>query len=91
MKIEHGQLKVLSNGKRVTYTDITEQVKKIIKGSEIEDGLCIVSSQHTTCSVVFEEFVHDKNWNGDELLQVALNRILDKFIPRQLVVLKKEF
>ncbi|HFD1634326.1 TPA: YjbQ family protein [Enterococcus faecium] len=43
MKIKHGHLKVLSNGKR------------------------------------------NKDWNGDELLQVDLNRILDKFVPRQLI------
>ncbi|GBD62714.1 secondary thiamine-phosphate synthase enzyme [Tetragenococcus halophilus subsp. flandriensis] len=84
MKIEHGSLKVESNGSKVTYSDITDQVRQEIQEAGVQDGLCVVSSQHTTCSVIFEEFVHDKDWNGDELLQVDLNRILDKLIPRQL-------
>lgn len=36
-----------------------------------------------TCSVLFEEFVHDKDFNGDEFLQVDLNNILDKIVPRE--------
>lgn len=84
MKIEHESLQIESNGKRVTYSDITEKVRQIIQATGVQDGLCVVSSQHTTCSVIFEEFVHDKDWNGDELLQVDLNHILDKMVPRQL-------
>uniref|UniRef100_UPI00403F1238 YjbQ family protein n=1 Tax=Candidatus Enterococcus willemsii TaxID=1857215 RepID=UPI00403F1238 len=84
MNIKHGTINVLSNGTRVTYTDITNQVREHINNSGIRDGLCIVSSQHTTCSIIFEEFVHDKDWKGDEFLQVDLNRILDKLVPRQL-------
>ncbi|GAB2021140.1 YjbQ family protein [Pseudolactococcus yaeyamensis] len=84
MTIKHGQIKVASNGRRVTYTNITDDVKKFIKESGIKDGMLLISSQHTTCSVVFEEFVHDLDWNGDELLQVDLNRILDQLIPPQL-------
>ncbi|MGX7195809.1 YjbQ family protein [Enterococcus olivae] len=84
MKIEHRTIEVESNGRRVTYQDITEEVKELIREAGVRDGMCIVSSQHTTCSVIFEEYVHDKDWNGDELLQVDLNRILDKVIPRQL-------
>ena len=33
--------------------------------------------------MIFEEYVHDKDWKGDEFLQVDQNRILDKLIPRQ--------
>lgn len=84
MQVKHDALKVESNGTRVTYTDITEKVKQKIQEAGIQDGFCVVSSQHTTCSVIFEEFVHDKDWNGDELLQVDLNHILEKLIPRQL-------
>lgn len=77
-------LTLTSNGKRVSYHNITEQVKEIIKKSGVQTGSCLVQSPHTTCSVIFEEFVHDTDFNGDEFLQVDLNNILDKIIPREL-------
>lgn len=73
-----------SNGQRVTYHNITAQVKEIVAKSGIKNGICVVQSQHTTCSVIFEEYVHDTDFNGDEFLQVDLNRILDRIIPREL-------
>lgn len=77
-------LTLTSNGKRVSYHNITEQVKEIIKKSGVQVGTCLVQSPHTTCSVIFEEFVHDTDFNGDEFLQVDLNNILDKLVPREL-------
>lgn len=69
---------------RVSYHNITEQVKEIVEKSGIKDGICVVQSPHTTCSVIFEEYVHDTDFNGDEYLQVDLNRILDRIVPREL-------
>lgn len=84
MAVKHAQLILRSNGVRATYHEITQQVKEKVEESGIKNGICVVSSPHTTCSVIFEEFVHDKDWNGDEYIQVDLNRILDKLVPRQL-------
>lgn len=82
--IRHEQFLVESNGSRVTYHNITKEIRNIIQASGIEDGFCVITTPHTTCSIVFEEYVHDKDWNGDEFLQVDQNRVLDKIIPRQL-------
>ena len=73
-----------SNGQRPTYHNITKQIKEIVEKSGVKNGICVVQSPHTTCSVIFEEFVHDTDFNGDEFLQVDLNRILDRIIPREL-------
>lgn len=73
-----------SNGSRVTYHNITPQVKQVVANSGIQNGICVIQSPHTTCSVIHEEFMHDLDWNGDEFLQVDLNRILDKLVPREL-------
>lgn len=78
------KLTLHSNGRRVTYHNITKDVKKLLEESGIQQGYCVVQSPHTTCSVIFEEFVHDRDYNGDEFLQVDLNRILDRIIPREL-------
>lgn len=84
MAVYTQELNVTSHGGRVSYLNITDEVKKIVKDSEIKDGICLVQSPHTTCSVIFEEFVHDLDFNGDEFLQVDLNRILDNIVPREL-------
>lgn len=83
MTVYQDTIVVQSNGNRPSYHNIAEQVKGIIRKSGIRDGLCVVQSPHTTCSVIFEEFVHDTDFNGDEFLQVDLNRILDRIIPRE--------
>lgn len=78
------ELRLLSNGTRVTYHNISDQVKEAIANSGIQNGICTIATPHTTCSVILEEYVHDKDWNGDEFLQVDMNRILSSIIPRQL-------
>lgn len=83
MSIYKDTIVVTSNGNRPSYHNITEQVRKALAESGIQNGLCVVQSPHTTCSVIFEEFVHDKDFNGDEFLQVDLNRILDRLVPRE--------
>ena len=82
MKMYKEQIELESHGGRPTYFDITPQLKKIIQESGIKDGICAVSSPHTTCAVFFEEFVHDYTEEGDEFLQVDLNNGLNKIFPR---------
>jgi thiamine phosphate synthase YjbQ (UPF0047 family) len=68
---------------QVSYHNITDQVRTIVNESGIQNGICVVQSQHTTCSVIFEESVHDTDFNGKEFLQVDLDRVLDRIIPRE--------
>lgn len=77
------QITVQSHGNTPSYINITEEVKKAIKQSNVQNGICAVISPHTTCSVFFEEFVHDFNESGDEFLQQDLNDVLTKIIPNQ--------
>lgn len=76
-------LTLTSHGNRVTYHEITEEIKEIVEKSNIKNGICTVSSPHTTCSVFFEEFMHDLDYWGYESIQVDLNRIMENIIPRQ--------
>ena len=68
---------------RPSYHMITDQVKDVVKRSGIQNGICLVQTTHTTCSVYFDEYMHDKNYYGDDYLQVDLNNVLQKIIPRQ--------
>lgn len=81
MTVYKEQITLISHGKTPTFFDITDSVKKVIKDSGIQTGICVVISPHTTCSVFFEEFVHDYNENGEEFLQTDLNNVLKKIIP----------
>lgn len=83
MKIYQETIHLESHGNRVTYHEITDKVNQILKESRVNNGIVVVQSPHTTCSVMFEEFVHDKDFKGDEFLQVDMNRILEKIVPRQ--------
>lgn len=74
-------LKLKSKGSEPTFINITEEVKKAIRESGVCNGICVVISPHTTCSVFFEEYAHDKNEIGVESLQEDLNNVLKKIIP----------
>lgn len=81
MSIYKEQINLTSHGGRPSFFDITPQVKEAIEKSKIQNGICVVISPHTTCSVFFEEFVHDYTEEGDEFLQVDLNEVLKKIVP----------
>ena len=78
MKLYKEQIELTSHGKTPSYFDITPQVKEAIAKSGVKEGICTVLTAHTTCSVFFEEFVHDYTEDGDEFLQVDLNNVLEK-------------
>ncbi|MDF7639589.1 YjbQ family protein [Lactobacillus sp. ESL0791] len=82
MKVYQDTIQVTTKA-RVTYVDITSKVRESVKKSDVDNGICLVQTPHTTCSVIFEEYVHDHDYNGDEYLQADLNNILDKLIPRE--------
>ena len=81
MKIYKEQIDLRSHGTTPTFINITPQVKDAIAKSGIQSGIVTIISPHTTCSVFFEEFVHDTTEDGTEFLQVDLNDALKKIIP----------
>lgn len=74
---------IQSKGTSPTYVNITTEVRDIIKRSGIQNGVVHVISPHTTCSVFFEEYVHDELPNGKEFIQQDLDNALAKIIPDQ--------
>lgn len=74
---------IQSKGTSATYNNITKEVKDIIARSGIKNGVVHVISPHTTCSVFFEEYVHDTMPNGKEFIQQDLDNVLTKIIPDQ--------
>lgn len=83
MTVFHKEIHLHTVSNRPSYHDVTPKVQETLAESGIQNGLCVVSSPHTTCAVFFEEYMHDRNYYGDELLQVDLNEVLEKVIPIQ--------
>ncbi|WP_010233148.1 YjbQ family protein [Clostridium arbusti] len=82
MVVYNDELILRSNGNRVSYFEITNKIREIVAKSGVKNGICVVVSPHTTCSVFFEEYSHDRNYTGDEYLQVDLNNTFEKILPR---------
>lgn len=86
MTVFRRTIDVTSRGGTPTYVDVTPDVRSAISDSGVTEGICVVISPHTTCSVFFEEFVHDTDENGTELLQLDLDDVLGRLIPNQTAV-----
>jgi len=81
MKVFRKAVEVQSTGLNPTFHDVTKQVKEIVAKSGVKDGICVVYSHHTTCSVMVQESSHDKTYFGLEFLQQDLCNIMEKLVP----------
>ncbi len=66
---------------RPTFFTLTDQVKDIVDRSGVKEGLCVVYTHHTTCSVMTQECSFDVAYTGLEYLQQDLTDIFEKIIP----------
>src|SRR5699024_5187521 len=80
MAVYSAELTLTSYEGKATYHEITEIIKKHVEESGILNGICAVTSPHTTCSVIFEEHSYDTDYFGYDYLQVDLNNILENII-----------
>jgi secondary thiamine-phosphate synthase enzyme len=80
MTAYHEFFKIQSD-RRPTFEDVTDRVIAVLKKSAIKEGILLVYSQHTTCSVLIQEASDDVNYWGTELLMQDLVNILEKVIP----------
>jgi secondary thiamine-phosphate synthase enzyme len=80
MSVYHASFKIQSD-RRPTFHDVTDHVQEVLKKSGIKDGILVVFSQHTTCSVMIQEASDDINYWGTELLMQDLVSVLENIIP----------
>jgi secondary thiamine-phosphate synthase enzyme len=52
--VETTDIRVETN-ERYEFVSITEEVKRAVRGSGVEEGVCLVSSTHTTAAVTVNE------------------------------------
>ena len=75
--------KVQSNDKAITFHNVTEQAKIALANSKIKEGIVVVYSHHTTCSVITQEAAFDMSMTGLETLQQDLVEVMENIIPTQ--------
>jgi len=80
MTVFHHTFKIQS-GMRPSIQDVTEQVEQALAESRIVDGILVVFSQHTTCSVLIQEASDDLDYWGTDFLMQDLVGVLEKIIP----------
>jgi secondary thiamine-phosphate synthase enzyme len=80
MAVVHKSFKVQSN-RIPTFFDVTENVQEILKTTEITNGIVVVYSQHTTCSVFVQEDADDVNYWGTKLLLQDLVEVFESIVP----------
>lgn len=71
----------LKSEARPTFHDITDKVHQLIDESGIREGMVLVFSQHTTCSVMIQEQSDDVDYYGTQYVLQDLVNVLDKIIP----------
>jgi len=80
MAVYHDDFKIHSD-RRPTFQDVTDQVVESLNKSSIAEGVVLVFSQHTTCSVLIQEASDDIDYWGTELLMQDLVGVMEKIIP----------
>ena len=80
MTVSHRSFKIQSD-RLPTFHDVTDQVKSALKDSGIKNGILLVYSQHTTCSVLIQEDADDVNYWGTKLLLQDLVNVFENIIP----------
>ena len=81
MRIVRENLQLTSVGTRPTFHKITKDVQEIVDRNNIQNGICVVYSSHTTCSVITQEWSRDETYTGLEYLQQDFLDVLAKIIP----------
>lgn len=80
MLVIHKTFNVQSD-RRVSFFDMTEDVKAAVKAANIKDGILVAYSQHTSCSVFIQEESEDVTyWETQLILQDMLN-VFEKVVP----------
>ena len=59
---------------RTDMTDITSEVRRIVRGSNVKEGICVVFSMHTTAGITINE-------NADPDVQIDMLHGLDMAFP----------
>ena len=72
---------VQARDRACSFHDVTAEVKDAVRTSGIQNGIAVVYSHHTTCSVITQDCAFDETADGLETLEQDLINVLEKTIP----------
>jgi secondary thiamine-phosphate synthase enzyme len=81
MKVFQESIKISTPARQPWFEDINDRVVEIVKKSGVQNGLILVFSHHTTCSVMLQEYSKDITYNGLEFMNQDLVNVFEKIIP----------
>jgi len=81
MAVYHDKVNI-ETGARPTFHDVTGKAKEVVAKSGIGNGILVVYSQHTTCSVMTQEDSYDVTGEGTKFLLQDLVDGFEKLFPR---------
>lgn len=79
---KHSTFEIETVANRPSYHNITLEIEKTVQCNDVKNGLVVISTPHTTCSLFYDEVMHDVNYYGDDLLHVDINNIMEKIAPQ---------
>ncbi len=82
MTVIHNTFKVKNDIDKPKFYEITKNVKDIVASSKIKNGIAIVYSQHTTCSIIIQEESHDIIYDGTKFILQDLLDVFESIIPK---------
>ena len=80
MTVVHNSFKIQSDH-LPTFHDVTDDVQAFLKKSGVMNGIVVVYSQHTTCSVFVQEDADDVNYWGTKFLLQDMVNVFEKIAP----------
>jgi secondary thiamine-phosphate synthase enzyme len=79
MSVYHQAFKIQSD-RLPTFHDVTDEVKSALQASGVKNGILLVYSQHTTCSVFVQEDADDVNYWGTKFLLQDLVNVFENIV-----------
>lgn len=80
MNCYHSNFTIRSD-RRPTFDDVTERSLEALSASNVKNGIMVVYSQHTTCSVLIQEQSDDVDYHGTQLVLQDMVTGLSKIFP----------
>jgi secondary thiamine-phosphate synthase enzyme len=80
MTVHHEKIH-LQTPVRPSFHDVSEQVKAAVARSGVRNGIVVVYSQHTTCSVLIQEDSIDTTFGGTKFIMQDLLDVFDRLVP----------
>jgi secondary thiamine-phosphate synthase enzyme len=81
MTTYHQTFKVQNDRIMPIFHDVSDKVREILMESKVKNGIAVVYSQHTTCSVIIQEESQDTTYYNTKYINQDLLDILEKVIP----------